>query len=53
MRKPMRFTPGTKMPQFSEDGKTTLKEILNGDADKQFDAVWNYLLQGEGMVSPE
>jgi hypothetical protein len=53
MRKPMRFTPGTKMPQFSEDGKTTLKEILDGDADRQFDAVWNYLLQGEGMVSPE
>jgi cytochrome c1 len=53
MRKPMRFQPGTKMPQFSEDGKTTLKEILEGDADKQFEAIWNYLLQGEGMTPPE
>jgi hypothetical protein len=53
MRKPMRFQPGTKMPQFSEDGKTTLKEILEGDADRQFEAIWNYLLQGEGMTPPE
>jgi mono/diheme cytochrome c family protein len=53
MRKPMRFQPGTKMPQFSEDGRTTLKEILEGDADRQFEAIWNYLLQGEGMMPPE
>jgi mono/diheme cytochrome c family protein len=53
MRKPMRFQLGTKMPQFSEDGKTTLKEILEGDADKQFEAIWNYLLQAEGMMPPE
>jgi mono/diheme cytochrome c family protein len=53
MRKPMRFQPGTKMPQFSEDGKTTLKELLEGDADKQFEAIWDYLLQGEGMTPPE
>jgi mono/diheme cytochrome c family protein len=53
MRKPMRFQPGTKMPQFSEDGKSTLKEILGGEADPQFNAVWNYLLQGEKVVAPE
>jgi len=53
MRKPMRFQPGTKMPQFSEDGKTTLKEVLEGDADRQFEAIWNYLLLGEQMTPPE
>jgi cbb3-type cytochrome oxidase cytochrome c subunit len=53
MRKPMQFQPGTKMPVFSENGKTTLREILDGDAEKQFDAIWNYILQGEKMSPPE
>jgi mono/diheme cytochrome c family protein len=53
MRKPMQFQPGTKMPVFGENGKTTLREILDGDADKQFDAIWNYILQGEKMTPPE
>jgi mono/diheme cytochrome c family protein len=53
MRKPMRFQPGTKMPQYSEDGQSTLRDILDGDADKQFDAIWNYILQGARMVPPE
>jgi hypothetical protein len=53
MRKPMRFVPGTKMPQFSEEGRSALKEILGGDADRQFDAIWQYMLRGEGMGAPE
>jgi mono/diheme cytochrome c family protein len=53
MRKPMRFQPGTKMPQFSEEGRSTLKEILEGDADKQFEAIWDYLLSGAKVTSPE
>jgi mono/diheme cytochrome c family protein len=53
VRKPMRFQPGTKMPQYSEEGRTTLKEILAGEADRQFEAIWNYVLQGEGMTPPE
>jgi mono/diheme cytochrome c family protein len=53
MRKPMRFHPGTKMPEYSEGGKSTLKEILDGDADRQFDAIWHYILQGETMTPPE
>ncbi|HEY7115970.1 MAG TPA: hypothetical protein VH475_05270 [Tepidisphaeraceae bacterium] len=53
MRKPMRFCPGTKMPQFSEEGKSTIKEILNGEADRQFDAIWNYMSQGERITAPE
>lgn len=53
MRKPMRFTPGTKMPQFSEEGRSALKEILGGDSDRQFEAIWQYVLRGEGMGAPE
>jgi hypothetical protein len=53
MRKPMRFWPGTKMPQFSEEGRSALKEVLGGDADRQFEAIWQYVLRGEGMGAPE
>jgi mono/diheme cytochrome c family protein len=53
MRKPMRLSPGTKMPQYSEEGKSSLKEIMGGEADRQFEAIWNYLLLGERMVAPE
>ena len=53
MRKPMRLQPGTKMPQFSEDGRSTLKDILEGDADRQFQALWEYMRQGERLSPPE
>jgi hypothetical protein len=42
---PQRFRPGTMMPNFiTEDGKTPLKSVFDGDARRQFAAVWNYLL---------
>jgi mono/diheme cytochrome c family protein len=54
VRKPMRFWPGTKMPQYAEtDGTTTLRDVLEGNADRQFEAIWNYILEGERMVPPE
>lgn len=44
MANPLRIDKQTKMPKFSEDGKSTsLKSVLNGDAEKQFDALWHYL----------
>ena len=43
---PPRLLPGTKMPQFINPDRTTaLKDILDGDADRQFDALWNYFVQ--------
>ncbi|HYE18159.1 MAG TPA: c-type cytochrome [Tepidisphaeraceae bacterium] len=53
MRKPMRYQPGTKMPQFAEGGKTDRKDVLDGDAEKQFDALWQYMLTGTKIVAPE
>ena len=51
---PQRVQPGTRMPSFADaEGKTALKDILGGDAKKQFDAIWNYLLQGPEMKPPE
>ncbi len=34
----------TRMPKFSQDGKTTpLREVLDGDAFRQYDAVWQHI----------
>jgi mono/diheme cytochrome c family protein len=42
MDNPAAVTPGTKMPRYSEEGKSQRPE-LDGDAAKQFDAIWNYI----------
>ena len=46
---PQRIAPATKMPRFSPDGKkTALEHVYDGDALKQYEALWHYLrtLQG-------
>ncbi|QDU49926.1 ThuA domain-containing protein [Gimesia panareensis] len=41
---PPRFDISTKMPKLSADGQTTkISTILNGDADRQFQAIWQYI----------
>jgi mono/diheme cytochrome c family protein len=54
MRNPARMVPTTKMPAFGDaEGKTSLREVLDGDATKQFDAIWNYLEAGRKIEHPE
>ncbi len=54
MWNPLRVDPGTKMPQFSDyEGKTALKDVLDGDAPKQYEAIWQYLLQGKDVKPPQ
>ncbi len=44
MWNPQRMDPGSKMPRFgTSEGTTAFTEILDGDAKKQFDAIWTYL----------
>ncbi|WP_367871481.1 c-type cytochrome [Luteolibacter sp. Populi] len=43
---PVSITPSTKMPRYAEDGKSQRPE-LDGDALKQFDALWQYLQKPE------
>jgi cytochrome c551/c552 len=51
MRNPQYYLPGTKMPNFADvNGQTPLKDVLNGDAAAEFEAVWNYLRAGEKIV---
>jgi hypothetical protein len=50
---PLKLDPNTKMPAFErEDGKTTILNVFDGDARKQFEAIWQYLLQGREIKPP-
>ncbi|MHA3774048.1 c-type cytochrome [Verrucomicrobiota bacterium sgz303538] len=41
---PPRIDPDTKMPKFADEtGKTPLTEHFDGDAVKQYEAIWQYL----------
>jgi mono/diheme cytochrome c family protein len=49
---PQRIDPNTKMPRFSDDeGKTGLAAMDN-DATKQFEAIWQYMLEREQIKPP-
>ncbi len=43
MDNPKSVTPSTKMPIYSKDNKTQRTDVLDGDAAKQFEAIWQYL----------
>lgn len=43
MLDPPRIDPSTKMIKLATDGRTSIADVLDGDAAKQFDAIWQYL----------
>ena len=44
MLDPLRVDPQSKMPRFSADRQhTAATSILEGDARRQFEAIWQYL----------
>lgn len=43
MSDPPRVWPGTIMPKYASDGKTPFTQHYEGDATKQFDAIFEYL----------
>jgi hypothetical protein len=44
MHDPLRIDPATKMPKFAPDGKhTPVRGILEGNAARQYDALWHYI----------
>lgn len=43
MDHPAAITPGSKMPRYAEGNQSQRADILDGDARKQFEAIWNYL----------
>lgn len=45
LRDPQRLVPGTMMPAFiGADGRTPLREPFGGDPERQFNAIWQFLL---------
>ncbi|HEX5244736.1 MAG TPA: hypothetical protein VFW23_15845 [Tepidisphaeraceae bacterium] len=53
LHNPLRIDPESKMPRFDDDdGKTGVTSVLDGDAHKQFGALWNYMLLGSEMKPP-
>jgi len=54
MLNPPRIDPGTKMPKYADDtGRTALSDVLDGEAKKQFNAIWHYLLAGKKVEPPK
>ncbi|HLL91109.1 MAG TPA: c-type cytochrome [Tepidisphaeraceae bacterium] len=53
MYNPSRVEPGTRMPMFGDiDGNSPLRDVLDGSAPKQYEAIWHYLLQGNKIEPP-
>jgi len=50
---PARIDPQTKMPKYADDeGRSPFTDILDGDAVKQYDAIWEYLKAGRKIEAP-
>ncbi len=43
MHNPPGVVPGNKMPKYSEGNESQRQDILEGDADKQYEAIWHWL----------
>ena len=52
LRNPIGIDPQTKMPVYFDEGKSPLTDLLEGSADKQIDAIWNYIRLGTKMPLP-
>ena len=53
LRDPNRFHPGTRMPALWPGGRSAFPDLLGGDADRQFAALWAYFTEGERAKFPE
>ena len=49
LRNPLSIDPQTKMPVYFDEGKSPLTETLDGDAEQQIEALWQYLRLGTQM----
>ena len=52
MRSPLAVDPQTKMPAYFEDGKSALTDYYDGDAEKQINALYEYIRLAEKMPAP-
>ena len=52
LRNPGAFRPRTVMPSAWPDGVSAFKSILDGDSDRQIEAIWYYLSLGTSAADP-
>ena len=52
VRDPNAFRPRTVMPTAWPGGQAAHKKILNGDTDRQIEAIWHYLSLGTSAQDP-
>lgn len=50
---PQAHRPGIIMPQSWPGGEALRQDVLDGDTDKQIDAIWSYLEQGRTARDPK
>jgi mono/diheme cytochrome c family protein len=52
LQKPGAFRPRTVMPSAWPDGEAVFKSILDGDTNRQIEAIWYYLSLGTSAADP-
>ncbi len=52
MLAPAEYRPGTRMPLSFPEGKSVLTSVLDGDANQQIYAMWQYLSFGKNAKPP-
>jgi hypothetical protein len=52
VRAPQKYRPGTRMPEGWPNGTSLLTKVLGGDTDRQIEAVWLYLSDGDRAALP-
>lgn len=53
LRDPLAYRPGTRMPSPFFMGQSLLKTVLDGDANKQSEAIWQFLSDGTKAAIPD
>ena len=46
---PSSYRPGTLMPALWPGSRSTISDVLGGDAEKQISAIWHFIARGEGI----
>jgi len=50
---PIKYRPGTRMPNSFPEGQSVYKQIYEGNAEHQIAALWMYLSQGNDAALPD
>jgi hypothetical protein len=53
LRDPAALKPGTRMPTFFPQGRSSSPTLLGGDVDQQINAMWQYLAASETARLPD